>query len=134
MTYALLAAGENAQSQPIKRAVDYLMKLETKGTYVVGLRSQVWLLLPESKERRSAIERDAKLLTAGIIQENGERAGTYTYEFDTPGSDHSNTQIGVLGAWRWSRRAARSPRVTGSSWTIIGGAFNMRTAAGATTR
>jgi hypothetical protein len=45
VTYALLAAGENPSDPRIHRAVAYLLKNTTEGTYAVSMRCQVWLSL-----------------------------------------------------------------------------------------
>ena len=52
VTYALLAAGQNTQSEPIKKAVDWLEHVDLHGTYAIGLRAQVWNMLPEKERSR----------------------------------------------------------------------------------
>src|SRR4051812_4539991 len=48
VTYALLASGESAQEPRLKKAVDFLKKAEIGGIYAVGMRCQVWHLLPQT--------------------------------------------------------------------------------------
>jgi hypothetical protein len=45
---ALLAAGENPQDPRLAPAVDFLKKADIVGTYALGVRCQVLLLLPRN--------------------------------------------------------------------------------------
>jgi hypothetical protein len=77
--YALLAAGEKANSPKLQRAIEFLEKAdEIDGTYALGLRAQVWWLLPSDKATAAAVRRDTELLLAGCY-ESGPNAGFYTY-------------------------------------------------------
>jgi hypothetical protein len=46
-TLALLTAGHDAQSSPLREAIDYLKTIEPDGTYAVAFRAQVWASLPD---------------------------------------------------------------------------------------
>src|SRR5687767_2488062 len=48
-TYALLVAGESPQDPRIKKALDFLYREDIELVYALGLRGQVWSLLPKSK-------------------------------------------------------------------------------------
>src|SRR3954469_4834341 len=97
--YALLAAGESPQNPKLKPAIEFLVRSETAGTYALGLRMQVWLLLPRKAEYLAAARRDAKVLLAGL-KTQGTAAGMYSYVFgNDPTYSHSRSQYGVLGIW-----------------------------------
>src|SRR5687768_6425697 len=44
--YALLAAGESRQDPRLVPAIAYLKKTDTTGVYALGMRCQLWLMLP----------------------------------------------------------------------------------------
>ena len=46
-TLALLTAGHDAQSSPLREAIEYLKTIEPDGTYAVAFRTQVWAMLPD---------------------------------------------------------------------------------------
>ena len=46
-TLALLTAGHDAQSSPLREAIEYLKEIEPNGTYAVAFRTQVWASLPD---------------------------------------------------------------------------------------
>jgi hypothetical protein len=98
--YALLAAGESSQDPRLAKAIDFLRTADMIGTYAIGLRSQVWLNIPKNDLIREAIAKDTKLLLLARRTE-GENSGEYTYMNEGPkgGTDHSNSQYGVLGLW-----------------------------------
>jgi hypothetical protein len=133
VTYALLAAGQSPQSDPIKKAVDWLEHVDLHGTYAVALRAQVWNLLPE-KDRSGAFtfarDRDRDFVYFGRIGK-GRGAGFYTYVYGAetggvlaPGMppldqngqpentayDRSSSQYAVLGAWALDQAGAEIPQ------------------------
>lgn len=93
-TLALLVGGDNPQDEHMRKAIDALEKLDTKGTYVLGLRAQVWQYLPPSPRRRLLVERDAKILQQGV-----DRDGRWGYSNTRKGGHNSTSQYGVLGMW-----------------------------------
>ncbi len=131
VSYALLAAGESDQSTAMSKATKWLMDNEVRGTYASGLRSQVWLLMPESKERNAARDRDKDFLLSSAIQK-GNRTGFYGYSYGAPSGplslgekrvpfppggpaadawfDRSNSQYGVLGVWALEQAGAEIPQ------------------------
>jgi hypothetical protein len=129
-TYALLAAGEDPKDNPkLDAAIKWLLKADLHGTYAVALRSQVWLLTPQSPARDAARDADARFLLDSVIQ-RGAHAGFYGYSFGRPGEqrsqqalpfgqggppsswnyDLSNSQYGVLGVWALEQAGAVIPQ------------------------
>ena len=119
--YALLACGESYNDPRMKRALEWQSRLETTGTYTLGLRCQIWALLPQRLGRRLLLK-DARQLIASICRPQGAasadlaqqtRYGAYTYISDgTPArtGDNSNTQFGILGVWAAARRNVEVPK------------------------
>jgi hypothetical protein len=132
VTYALLAAGQGAQSEPMKKAIAWLEHVDLHGTYAIGLRAQVWNLLPETDHTKLmafARDRDRDYVYFGRITK-GTNAGFYTYLYgadtggvlaptmpplektglpDMSGFDRSNSQYAVLGAWAVEQAGAEIP-------------------------
>jgi hypothetical protein len=101
ITYALLAAGENPNDPRLKSAIEFLKTADLKGTYAIGMRSEVWAHLPFTAEIRSLMMRDADLLHERMITQ-GAFKGLWSYTghgADYNNFDHSNSQYGVLGFW-----------------------------------
>jgi len=108
--YALLASGAKYTEPRMKRALEWLSRIDCKGTYTLGLRMQVWSFLPPPVARPLLIK-DAERLIKSISQpppgaqpdpQKVYHYGTYSYvSAGRPSvhADHSNTQFGVLGVW-----------------------------------
>ena len=81
-TYALLASGENPQDPRLISAIDFLKNTEIVSIYSIGLRCQVWYLLPDAgqnpRKKKDLLERDLKLLREGINTEGASR-GFWNY-------------------------------------------------------
>ena len=119
--YALLAAGEKHTDPRMKRALNWLSMMDCQGTYALGLRNQVWAILPANLGR-DLLKKDAERLVRSVAQPPRTRSpalgnvysyGTYTYNCDDkpgPGGDHSNTQFGVLGVWAAAGRNIEIPK------------------------
>ena len=129
-TYALLAAGESEQDERVKRAIEFLRRADTIGTYSLGVRAQVWARLPPREENRQAMARDARALmesmqgNAPMQGDNKPRlnAGLFNYlpdEIDRV--DLSASQYGLLGLWAASRYGWEVPasywQAAEKSWT-----------------
>jgi hypothetical protein len=100
-TYAMLAAGEDAQNNPkLKKAVDFLRTADINGVYALGMRMQVWLLLPKTAENKAAMLKDANLMLNAVKTQGGAK-GYYNYTKDDEDgrTDRSVSQYGVLGMW-----------------------------------
>ena len=119
--YALLAAGERYTDPRMKRALEWLSRIDSKGTYTLGIRAQIWALLPREMGRE-LLKKDAARLIRSISQPAPARTpdparlyhyGTYSYvSADKPsgGGDHSNTQFGILGVWAAARCNLEVPK------------------------
>jgi hypothetical protein len=94
----------------MKKALEWQSKQNSPGTYTLGLRCQIWAMLPR-EQGRDLLDKDVKLLMDSVSvpknpseQTYGE--GTWSYECTGThggGSDHSNTQYGYLGVWAGCR-------------------------------
>ncbi len=113
-TYALLASGENPQEPKIQEAVAFLEKAEIISIYGLGIRCQIWLLLPPSAKTRAMANHDARLILEGVIKDDKkhpEYNGFWEYgnghgEDPKKGPrhlDHSISQYGILGLWAASK-------------------------------
>src|SRR5215203_5237801 len=65
--YALLCAGESRQDPRIAPALAYLKKTDTTGVYALGLRCQLWLMLPQTADVKAAMQKDAGILLRSMI-------------------------------------------------------------------
>jgi hypothetical protein len=108
-TFALLNCGDTPQeNEKLKAAVEWLEKADIRGTYALGLRAQIWSLLPDDPVIRKVARRDRDLLIAGV-HTKGEATGFYSYgqgvdlaqgqQSTSEQYDHSVSQFGVLGLW-----------------------------------
>jgi hypothetical protein len=113
--YALLSAGESHQDPRIQHAVQYLLKNDATGVYALGMRCQVWSLLPQSPEVKSALRKDAKLLLDGVIKD-GRGKGFYGYNPDQSAYSHSRGHYGVLGMWAAAQSGVEVPD---SYWQLV---------------
>ncbi len=109
-TYALLASGENAQESRVVKAVQFLKKADVVGIYALGLRCQVWLLIPQTAEVRTKVEHDKQLLISSMFKQ-GNNAYLWDYTPNKGGRiDHSVSQYGVLGLWACQQAGVEVPR------------------------
>jgi hypothetical protein len=60
--YALLAAGESPQHPKLKSAIDYLLSIKPEGVYTLGVRCNVWFLLPQTPEVKQIFREEAEHL------------------------------------------------------------------------
>jgi len=117
--YALLACGERPHQEPrLATAVEFLKKNPTTGVYALGLRCQVWLLLPQTEDVQTAMRRDAAVLLNSVMTKDNAR-GMYTYIPNPGGKDysHSRAQYGVLGVWAAERSGA--VKVPDGYWHMV---------------
>ncbi len=99
----MLAAGAHPASDgQLKKALDYLAKVEPDNTYVRGIRANVWEYalrkVPYDTRIRAMLEKDYKWLLAAL----GDRSG-WRYSMRASNWDNSCTQYGVLGIWAAAR-------------------------------
>jgi len=124
--YALLAAGEKYTDPRLKRGLDWLSRIDCKGTYTLGLRAQIWALLPR-RIARELLVKDADRLVKSIGRPpKGTRGAAWsdlygTYSYTSAGrpsqsADHSNTQFGILGVWAAARNGVEVPK---EYWELV---------------
>jgi hypothetical protein len=103
----------------MKKALNWLSKLDPKGTYTLGFRCQVWAQLPDEMGR-DMLARDATQLIRSIPKphpnQSPDKMAIYTYvSGGKPRTgkrirgDHSNTQIAHYGAWAAARKNIEIP-------------------------
>lgn len=98
--YALLSAGENPQNPRLAPAIEFLKTADIQGIYALGLRSQIWNLLPQQPQVRAAAMRDGRLIFISTKKKPPAAKGFYDYLPNSgPRYDHSASQYGVLGMW-----------------------------------
>src|SRR6266511_1744014 len=107
--YALLSAGESRQDPRIAAAIAYLKKTDTTGVYALGLRCQIWLMLPPSSDVRAAMTHDAGILLKSM-KRTGDGAGFYDYNTGGKNYSHSRAQYAVLGVWAAAQSGVEIPR------------------------
>jgi hypothetical protein len=126
-TYALLASGENPQDKRIEEAVKFLENADVMGIYALGLRAQIWLLLPPSAMTKRMAHKDAKLILDGVITsdpKHKEYEGFWEYgnghgEDLKKGPrhlDHSVSQYGILGLWACAQNGVE---IDASEWQMF---------------
>ena len=97
--YALLAGGENPNAQPkLADGIDFLKQAKLGGSYALGLRCMVWLLLPQTSEVKGLMRRDALALQA-MMKTQGNARGFYDYDARGNSYSLSRAQYAVLGMW-----------------------------------
>jgi hypothetical protein len=104
VTYCLLAKGVLPDDPRMAKAIKWLDEQETRWTYALALRCQVWLELSKRNPNyRVQLGRDARPLLLAVDM-GKKKKGSYGYRLDNQGSqaaesDNSNAQYAVLGAW-----------------------------------
>ena len=124
--YALLASGENYTDARMKRAIEWLARIDTRGTYTLGVRMQVWTFLPDRIARPLLIRDCDRLIKSIGRPPQGWRGNTWNHQWGTHtyGSsgrpsqrgDHSNTHIGILGVWAAARMNLEVPK---DYWQLV---------------
>jgi hypothetical protein len=114
-TYGILASGVKPSDPRIAPTIEWLAKARIYGYYASGFRAQVWTFLPEKAARANSAV-DFKLLLSGIHPANTPRVnrGFYPYFISPDGirqerSDHSVSQIAVLGMWACEQSGQQVP-------------------------
>jgi hypothetical protein len=102
-TLTLLAAGADpASDDQLKKALDFLAKLEPNNTYIRGVRANVWEYAlrkaPGDKKYTSLLKTDYDWLIKAL----GDKTG-WRYQMESTDWDNSCTQYGVLGVWAAAR-------------------------------
>lgn len=112
--YALLASGYSPQSPEIIRALDFLRKADVIGIYALGLRANVWLLVPPNASNKEwlpqIMQKDRDTILNGINEKPGDNQAMWDYGTGKGTRlDHSVSQYGVLGLWACDRAGATVP-------------------------
>jgi hypothetical protein len=99
--YALLTAGESPTDPRIVKAVDWLKKVQTSGTYAIGFRANAYALMPPSADMKRALAGDAGWIKNSVrLGKEVKLRGFYGYGSNPKsGNDRSTSQVAVLGAW-----------------------------------
>jgi hypothetical protein len=110
-TYALLASGMSTTDPPMVKAIDFLRRADVIGIYALGMRANVWLLIPPTAQNRDwlagAIRKDRDLLLNGLNTGEGPNQGFWQYGNGLGKRlDHSVSQYGVLGLWACDQAGA----------------------------
>jgi hypothetical protein len=109
---ALLAAGDVPQSDQLVKPIDFLMKADLIGTYAIGCRMQVMMLLPETPETKAVMRRDVERLMH-MMRRKGAGKGFFGYEEKGSSYSLSRSQYAVLGMWAAEQSGQEVP---GSFW------------------
>ncbi len=94
VTLSLLEAGVSVNDPMIAKAVDYLVKLAPKKTYVVSLQTQV-LVRVDAKKHKDQIQTYADWLLENAIKKDDKLEG-WSYPANQI-ADGSNTHFAVMG-------------------------------------
>jgi hypothetical protein len=121
VVYSLLASGENPADPRLVKAIDFLRGADRMaGVYAIGMRAQVWPLLPDNPDNRRMILRDGRLLL-DAMNRSGAGRGLYRYNIRPNGEwDHSASQIGVLGVWALAQAGYEVPN---DYWQLVDAAW-----------
>jgi hypothetical protein len=114
---SLLSAGENPQDERLAPAIEFLKKADVVGTYALGVRCQVTLLLPQTPETKALMSKDLQRLLS-LMKKQGRAKGFYDYDASGQGTTYSlsRSQYGVLGVWA----AAQSGlEVSNAYWNTV---------------
>jgi hypothetical protein len=111
-TYALLAAGEPPQDPRVEAGISWLVKNDIGLVYALGLRSQIWSLIPMTDERKRAVRKDA----TNLIEWGLRNGGLYHYFANDGSYDHSCSQYGLLGVWGCAQAGIEVPR---EYWEVV---------------
>ena len=96
--FALLVAGEDPQGPELVKPIEFLMNAELTGTYALGMRAQVLMLLPKNPATEKLIRADMKRLI-GLMKTKGNAEGFYDYDAEGNSYSLSRAQYAVLGVW-----------------------------------
>ena len=119
--YALVAAGEDVHSPRLAKGIEWLKHADVIGVYALGVRCQVWLLMPQTPETRKLMAADASRLSDGFNAnartKTGFLYGYLTTHHDLNSVDHSSSQFGVLGMW--AAEQLRPESVSNGYWSDV---------------
>lgn len=100
---AMLAAGKHPGNyEPLRKALDYVMAHEPKGTYARAVRANTWEYALRKDPNNERIKAALTVDCIWLQQSLGEKMG-WRYEMNSSDWDNSATQYGVLGLWAGAR-------------------------------
>ncbi|MBI5723261.1 MAG: DUF4159 domain-containing protein [Planctomycetes bacterium] len=108
--YALLAKGESVKDERMQRALDWLIKLDTKWTYIIAFRCQALALAAkQDKKYLKPLEKDVFRL---VKEMEASPEGGYHYRIEEKDreSDNSNAQYAILGVYWGARLGLEIPK------------------------
>ena len=115
----------NIYSPKMRAAINFLVKVKPRGTYMASFQANAMALLPPKSRYRRVLDEDAWYLLKTIHSD-----GAYHYTMPPPWParpaympgnwDNSNTQYGVLGMWACAHAGLEIPawywRLARSHW------------------
>ncbi len=123
-TYGLLAAGESSQDDRLKEAIAFLRTADIRGIYALGMRCQVWLLLPRSDENKRAMQRDLNLLLQSVLAEPKNR-GLFDYSCPPRNAKTTDLEVAAYGMLALSALADSGANVPAAYWTALDQTWRM---------
>jgi hypothetical protein len=121
-TYALLAAGESPQDKRVQQAIEFLRKANITGVYAMGIRANVWDLIPQNATVQQSVRDD--VIRLGTSAANHKPKGLYHYSITNTNSyDLSASQYGVLGMWALNQTGFDVPR---AYWEWVDGVWKQK--------
>ncbi|HEX4055211.1 MAG TPA: DUF4159 domain-containing protein [Tepidisphaeraceae bacterium] len=100
--YALLSAGESPENPKLAAAIRYLEGNQFDSVYTLGMRCQVWRMLPPDDQVKAALRRDGEILVKKISPDSG------MYPGDLPWVRAAGP-YGVQGVWACSQEGMEIP-------------------------
>ncbi|MBI1375230.1 MAG: DUF4159 domain-containing protein [Phycisphaera sp.] len=119
-TLALLEAGVSYQDPRLERAIDFLSKVDMKGTYARSIRAQMWAVMPDRFAPQLA--EDVKWL---VDDRRPGPEGGYVFSYTQPGDggktgggaySNSRTKFAMLALWQGAKRGHPVP---GDLWAGV---------------
>jgi hypothetical protein len=114
---ALLSAGENPQDERLAPAIEFLKNADIVGTYALGVRCQVTMMLPQTPETKALMAKDLQRLL-GLMKKRGKAQGFYDYDAEGGATTYSlsRSQYAVLGVWAAAQSGHEVPR---AYWSTV---------------
>lgn len=114
---ALLSAGENPQHEKLAPAIAFLKQADVVGTYALGVRCQVTLMLPRTPETKALMAKDLQRLLS-LMKKQGKAQGFYDYDAEGGATTYSlsRSQYAVLGVWA---AAQSGQEVSKAYWNTV---------------
>jgi hypothetical protein len=104
-TYALLASGESPTDPRLASAITLLKSPEIKGICAIGMRCQVWQLLPQTDEVKALARKDCRTLVNALQPDTG----MYDLMGKPTGVYRDASELGVLGVRACSEMGIEVP-------------------------